>query len=154
MDDQRATYGQLEAESNRLARLLVESGLRPGDRVCLCLPKSVAAIVAMHATLKAGGVYVPLDTASPAPRVAMILDAAEPRIVLTASATTDLLDGLAGTGALSSAVVGSLEGPLEGEGWKSSFERSDADAHSDDHVSAATRPISSSPPARPGPRRE
>ena len=138
MGEEQLTYGQLELESNRLARLLAETGLRRGDRVCLCLPKSPAAIVAMHATLKAGGVYVPLDTASPAPRVEKIVEAAGPSILLTTAAAAALVDGLAKTDALANLAVGSLEGPLEGDGWRSSFERSDADGYSDDQVASST----------------
>jgi acyl-CoA synthetase (AMP-forming)/AMP-acid ligase II len=67
MGDDRVTYGELECDSNRLARLLIDQGCRPGDRVCLFTPKSLAAIVAMHATLKAGAAYVPIDPQSPAP---------------------------------------------------------------------------------------
>jgi amino acid adenylation domain-containing protein len=140
MGDEQATYEELELESNRLARLLAETGLRQGDRVCLALPKSPAAIVAMHATMKAGGVYVPLDIASPAPRVAKILAASEPRMVLTSAAGSAVVNDLARTGALSSSVaLGSVEGMLEGEGWKSSFQRSDAAAYSSDRVDASTR---------------
>jgi non-ribosomal peptide synthetase component F len=79
MADEQVTYGQLERESNQLARLLIEHGCRPDDRVCLFTPKSPAAIVAMHAILKAGAAYVPIDPASPAARIAKILEAAEPR---------------------------------------------------------------------------
>ncbi len=46
MGGERMTYGELEAASNRLARMLREAGCRRGDRVCLFLPKSTAAIVA------------------------------------------------------------------------------------------------------------
>jgi amino acid adenylation domain-containing protein len=141
MGEEQATYEELELESNRLARLLAEAGLRHGDRLCLALPKSVTAIVAMHATMKAGGVYVPIDIGSPAPRVAKILAAADPRIILTAAAAADLLDDLSKTGELSSPVaIGSVEGPLEREGWKSSFARADVAAFSADHVPCSTGP--------------
>ena len=78
----RVLYGELEACSNRLARLLLDRGLAPGDRVCLFLRKGPEAIAAMLGTLKARGVYVPVDTDSPAPRIAKIVDACEPRLVL------------------------------------------------------------------------
>ncbi len=82
MDGEHLTYEELERLSNRLARLLIERGVEPGERVCLLQPKAPLAIVSMLATLKAGGVYVPLDIASPAARVQQILDSAEPRVVL------------------------------------------------------------------------
>ena len=140
MGDERVTYGELEAESNRLARLLGDKGLQAGDRVCLCVPKAPAAILAMHATMKAGGVYVPIDLASPAPRVAKILEAAEPRILLAMPAAAKLLDGLAQEGVLSDNMqVGSLEGPIEGDGWASSFASSDAVAYDEAPVKPTVR---------------
>jgi amino acid adenylation domain-containing protein len=91
MGSQRLTYGELEELSTQLARLLVSRGVGRGDRVCLLQPKTPAAIVNMLATLKAGAVYVPIDTASPAPRVRLIVRAASPRVVLHSAEAAELL---------------------------------------------------------------
>src|SRR5690349_13361585 len=72
-----ATYQELEDSGARLARALRLAGCRKGDRVGLLLPKSIPAIVGMLGTLKAGCVYVPLDAASPAARLAKIIDASD-----------------------------------------------------------------------------
>jgi acyl-coenzyme A synthetase/AMP-(fatty) acid ligase len=48
------TYSQLETSSNRLAHLLRDAGCKKGDRVCILMPKSPAAIVSMIDILKAG----------------------------------------------------------------------------------------------------
>ena len=72
MGDESLTYGELETLSNRLANLLRDGRSRRGNRVCLFLPKSPLAITSMLAVLKADGAYVPIDIASPAPRVARI----------------------------------------------------------------------------------
>jgi amino acid adenylation domain-containing protein len=90
MGAERMSYEELERTSNRLAHLLIERGVKPGDRVCLLQAKAPAAIVSMLATLKAGAVYVPLDISSPAPRVQMILDSAQPRVVLASEAGDEL----------------------------------------------------------------
>lgn len=66
------TYGQLDADSDRVARLLCERGVRPGDRVGLYLEKSAEAIVGIYGVLKAGGVYVPLDPQAPLARIAYV----------------------------------------------------------------------------------
>ena len=66
MGDERLTYAELAQRSDRLAAQLIAVGCVPGDRVGLLVPKCPMAIVAMHAALKAGAVYVPLDTESPA----------------------------------------------------------------------------------------
>jgi len=88
------TYGELETLTNRIARLLVEAGCEPGDRVAILLPKSIPAIAAMLGSLKANCVYVPLDTGSPAARLAKIVDACEPKCILVCGASATLLDGL------------------------------------------------------------
>jgi amino acid adenylation domain-containing protein len=109
MGPQELTYGELECSSNRLARLLIERGVAQGDRVVLLQPKAPMAIVSMLATLKAGGVYVPVDIASPAPRVQKILSSAEPRVVLAC----EKAGKLAGTLGFGDTELGSVEGPLE-----------------------------------------
>lgn len=91
------TYGELEEASNRLARLLKEAGCQPGDRVGFLIPKTPAAIITILGILKADCVYVPLDPSSPAPRLAMIVDACAPRFIIAGGAgraVTALLDEL------------------------------------------------------------
>jgi amino acid adenylation domain-containing protein len=125
MGSERITYGDLEAESNRLARFLIDDGCQPGDRICLFTPKSPSAIMAMHAILKAGAAYVPIDPASPAPRIAKIIDASEPRLVLAASAAASLVDELVAEGRLG-VRVGSLETPaVAGEHFVAAFAPAD-----------------------------
>jgi amino acid adenylation domain-containing protein len=92
----RLTYGALEATSNRLARLLTATGCNRGDRVALLMPKMPAAIIGILGVLKADAIYVPLDPASPAPRLARMLEASDCRCILAAGAVGPLLrDALA-----------------------------------------------------------
>ncbi len=72
------TYGELDAASNRLARLLVGRGLRPGSRVGVLLNRSAESVVALLAIWKAGGVYLPLDLTHPAARLSFMLGDARP----------------------------------------------------------------------------
>ncbi len=118
MGSQRLTYEEVEHASNRLARMLIAQGVKPGERVCLLQPKTPAAIVSMLGTLKAGAVYVPLDVASPAARVQMILDSAQPSVVLACEAADALAQSLSVGGARLGTVqagskLGSVEGALE-----------------------------------------
>ena len=86
LDETRTvTYGELNAEANRMARLLRERGVQPDDRVALCLDRSIDALVSVLATLKAGGAYVPIDPTHPAARVAFQLQDAQPRLLITRS---------------------------------------------------------------------
>lgn len=66
------SYAQLDAQSNRLAHLLRDAGVRQGDRVGLFLSKSAAAIVGIYGVLKAGAAYVPLDPFAPETRLGYI----------------------------------------------------------------------------------
>ncbi|MDO8834557.1 MAG: class I adenylate-forming enzyme family protein [Vicinamibacterales bacterium] len=60
---ERITYGDLDAGSNRLARLLCSAGIRRGDRVGLLALNSRLYVESYYAILKAGAVAVPLNTA-------------------------------------------------------------------------------------------
>ena len=62
------TYGELEHRANRLAGFLRERGVKRGDRVGLVLPKSVEAVIALFAVMKAGAAYVPVDFTAPLER--------------------------------------------------------------------------------------
>lgn len=115
MEGERLSYEELERASNRLAGLLTEQGVRSGERVCLLQAKSPAAIVSMLATLKAGGVYVPVDVAGPATRVQRIIDVAKPRVVLASQAVAKLVGEVHIEGTLGS-VGGELEGAAFGPG--------------------------------------
>ena len=71
--DSQITYGDLETASTRLANTLSASGISRGERVGIYLTKSIEAVIAILGILKAGAVYVPLDTSAPAKRIDFIL---------------------------------------------------------------------------------
>jgi amino acid adenylation domain-containing protein len=108
--DERVMYIELEEASNRLARLLRDVGCRSGDRICLVVPKAPYSILGMLGVLKAGGIYVPIDIATPAPRVERILTASAPRLLLAAEPARPLLEELRAVGGLNLAsAVGFLD---------------------------------------------
>jgi amino acid adenylation domain-containing protein len=100
--NQRMSYAEWEQASNRVARALRNAGCVKGDRVGLFLPKSLEILIGMFGALKADCIYVPLDTSSPAARLARILEAADCRCVLAMHSAgpllTDLLRGSAKVG--------------------------------------------------------
>ncbi|ANN77240.1 non-ribosomal peptide synthetase [Bordetella flabilis] len=81
-EDQRLTYAELNARANHLAYRLMDMGVGPDRLVGLALARSTELIVAMLATLKAGGAYLPLDPDYPAQRLAYLLDDAAPAAVI------------------------------------------------------------------------
>lgn len=81
LEDEHITYEKLELESNRLAGLLIKSGLKPGNRVGLFLEKTPKTLIAMLGISKAGGVYVPLDFNSSPERVTKIIKSCNPSLL-------------------------------------------------------------------------
>jgi malonyl-CoA/methylmalonyl-CoA synthetase len=81
---ERYTYAQLQAESARYAQLFVNLGLRAGDRVAVQTEKSAAALFAYLGCLRAGLVYLPLNTAYRDLEIEYFLENAEPGLVVCA----------------------------------------------------------------------
>jgi amino acid adenylation domain-containing protein len=80
--NERLTYGELGRRSDAAAAQLVARGVRAESVVAVEVMRSAAAVVAMLAVFKAGGIYLPLDPATPVARRAAMLDAARPAVIL------------------------------------------------------------------------
>src|SRR5262249_2231555 len=63
LDGTRITYADLIARAGQMANVLVARGVKTGDRVAAQIEKSVSALVLYLATVRAGAVYLPLNTA-------------------------------------------------------------------------------------------
>jgi amino acid adenylation domain-containing protein len=87
----RLTYGELNRRANRLAHRLRASGVRPEERVGICLRRSERMLVSLLAVLKAGGAYLPLDPAYPRERLAFLLEDSAARVVIGEAATAPRL---------------------------------------------------------------
>ncbi|WP_241385592.1 non-ribosomal peptide synthetase [Rhodococcus sp. CH91] len=100
--ERSSSFGELGAASARLARLLVEHGVRPDDRVGLLLPRTGRMVESIVAVLTAGGAYLPLDPSYPVDRLRHMVTDAAPRLVVTTEALRDTLgDVLTGIEVLS-----------------------------------------------------
>ncbi|HEY2416377.1 MAG TPA: condensation domain-containing protein, partial [Steroidobacteraceae bacterium] len=82
-EERTLSYGELNAQANRLARHLRRHGVTADSRVGICVERSAEMVVGLLAILKAGGAYVPLDPAYPADRLAYMLRDSDPALVLT-----------------------------------------------------------------------
>jgi amino acid adenylation domain-containing protein len=136
MGPQRLTYGDVERQSNQLARALKDGGCRRGDRVCLLTPKSPAAIVGILGILKADCTFVPLDPHSPAARQRKVIESSECKWILIDGPVTPLLDEILNLGELrfplSIASLGAQK--MRGERFHSEFSSTDTAAYSSEPV--------------------
>ncbi|NJP80364.1 amino acid adenylation domain-containing protein [Streptomyces sp. AA8] len=82
-DGTAVTFAELNARANRLARLLLGTGVGPGGPVAVLLPRSAELVVAQLAVMKAGACYVPVDPEYPADRIGLMLADAVPSVLLT-----------------------------------------------------------------------
>ena len=85
-EDDRLSYGELDARSSQLAHHLRGLGVGPEVVVGLCIERSLAMLVGLLGILKAGGAYLPLDPDYPPERLAFMLADAGAPVLLTRSA--------------------------------------------------------------------
>ncbi|GAB3255660.1 hypothetical protein GCM10027456_32340 [Kineosporia babensis] len=81
--NQRLTYAEFERRVGDLAAQLRELGAGPEQRVAVQLRRGAGLLIAVHAVLRAGAVYVPIDPDQPAERIAGLLAEADPVHVIT-----------------------------------------------------------------------
>ncbi|WP_288756083.1 AMP-binding protein, partial [uncultured Pseudomonas sp.] len=93
-DGQVLSYAALNQQANQLAHRLLGEGVKPGQRIALCLPRNANRLVGMLAVLKAGAAYVPVDPAYPADRIAYLLTDSAPAWVLAESGIEGLPTGV------------------------------------------------------------
>jgi malonyl-CoA/methylmalonyl-CoA synthetase len=82
VDGQRITYGDLIARAAQVANVLIARGVKPGDRVAAQTEKSVPGLVLYLATVRAGAVYLPLNTAYTLNELEYFITDAEPSLVV------------------------------------------------------------------------
>ncbi|MFG3027365.1 non-ribosomal peptide synthase/polyketide synthase [Streptomyces sp. NPDC048253] len=85
------TFAELDARTDRLARILAGHGAGPERIVALALPRTADHIAAILAVMKAGAAYLPLDPDLPGSRLTGMLDDARPVLVLATEETARAL---------------------------------------------------------------
>ncbi|MFD1910970.1 malonate--CoA ligase [Halodurantibacterium flavum] len=88
-------YSDLARRSAQMAQALVELGVTPGARVAAQIEKSVNGIVLYLATIRAGAVFLPLNTGYTAAEIGYFLNDAEPAVFVCDPAQADALAGVA-----------------------------------------------------------
>jgi amino acid adenylation domain-containing protein len=82
-EGERLTYAELDARANQAAHALSQLGVRAGDRVGVCLERSLDLVPTLLAVLKAGAAYVPMDPAYPTERLAFMSEDAGLSVVIS-----------------------------------------------------------------------
>ena len=85
--DRAVSYGELNAEANRLARFITaQTPLKADDRVALLMERSALMVECILAVWKAGAAYVPVDVSYPPDRILSIVRDSGARLLLTDNA--------------------------------------------------------------------
>src|SRR6201746_709510 len=94
-DGGRISYGDLVARAGQMANVLAARGVKPGDRVAAQTEKSVAGLVLYLATVRAGAVYLPLNTAYTLNELEYFITDAEPSLVVCDPSKADGIGAIA-----------------------------------------------------------
>ncbi len=89
-DGAQYSYAYLETETARIARFLTSQGIKKGDRVAVQVEKSPHVLFLYLACLRAGFVYLPLNTAYTKTEFSYFLENAEPSLVVCKTETEEL----------------------------------------------------------------
>jgi malonyl-CoA/methylmalonyl-CoA synthetase len=99
-DGRRITYESLMTGSARLAHALVSAGVVIGDRVAVQVEKSPAAILLYLACIRAGAIFLPLNSAYTIAELDYFLGDSEPRVIVCDPSKYDAISAIAGTAAV------------------------------------------------------
>jgi len=86
--DEQLTFGQIDARSNQLARVLTDLGIRRGDRVVVRSGTDLLLVPLFGAAAKIGAVFAPLNPALSDDEAAAVIDQAQPALVISQSSSS------------------------------------------------------------------
>ncbi|KAF4820322.1 Nonribosomal peptide synthetase easA [Colletotrichum tropicale] len=120
------TYSQLSTLSSRLAKHLMNSGIKKGDIVPILFEKSSFAVLAIAAILKAGGAYVGFSAETPINFLRECSSIANAPLIITSNHHEDLVRKVGSRAlVLDQAFVEGLEKSTDDEGFSSPARPSD-----------------------------
>ena len=94
-DGQHISYAALIARAGQMANVLVARGVKPGDRVAAQIEKSVSGLVLYLATVRAGAIFLPLNTAYTLNELEYFITDAEPKLVVCDPAKAEGIGAIA-----------------------------------------------------------
>jgi amino acid adenylation domain-containing protein len=117
--DSQITYRDLNAKANALGTLLVKEGCNQARPVGVYMQRSIDAVVALLAALKANTPYVPLDISNPSQRLHLMIGDADCKVILTHRGLGSALPGNVKTMSLDDLVLMGSS-PVQSAGNRSS----------------------------------
>ncbi|MBT2970944.1 MAG: malonyl-CoA synthase [gamma proteobacterium symbiont of Ctena orbiculata] len=84
-------YAELDSATGRMQSQLAKLGVAPGDRVMVQVEKSYEAVLLYLACLRAGAIYIPLNTAYTSAEVEYFIEDAAPRLFVCTPCEHDKL---------------------------------------------------------------
>ena len=81
--DRSISAGELDSRTMALASDLVSRGAGPGAIVAVALPRGIELVVALHAVVRSGAAYLPLDLTYPSDRLSFMVTDSDPVLVVT-----------------------------------------------------------------------
>ena len=88
------SYAELNERANQLAWSLAQRGIGPGSLVSVLHERSIDAVMAMLAIMKAGAAYAPLDPGYPPDRISTIIEDSQPALILAEDHLLERLPGV------------------------------------------------------------
>jgi long-chain acyl-CoA synthetase len=114
----RLSWTELASRTSKVANALLAKGLQKGDRACLLLENSIAALELTLGIIRAGGIVVPLNKMMIGDSIAIMISNADPRFLFADASSVEQLDRiraeLKGIGPADFVIVGS-----ERQAWTS-----------------------------------
>lgn len=81
------SFADLHRQSDMLARVLIERGIKPQDKVAVLMDRTPTLIIAMLAIFKSGAIFVPINTKYPIDRIEFVIEDSQASCVLVNNAS-------------------------------------------------------------------
>lgn len=104
------TYGDMFERTARYANAMVELGVKPGDRVAVCVDKSVEALMLYLGCLRAGAVFLPLNVGYTDVEISYFVSDASPVLLICDPNARAIMEKIATANAIKSVETLDSEG--------------------------------------------
>ncbi|TBN04422.1 amino acid adenylation domain-containing protein [Hyunsoonleella flava] len=116
------TFFQLDTKTSQLAKYLIDSGVKKGDRVGIYLNRCLETVIAIYGILKAGAVYVPLDFTAPHTRTKLVLENCEITFLISSPTLKSKVTKLLGHNLSLKCIIGlTHDVPVKTISWEDIF---------------------------------